>query len=112
MTAPANTALMQQTAQGLARLGGGGALPESSGGRALPGGGTKRLRFELKGALSNGGSATAYVRRWNGTTWATTTTEITVHDHIGTYSGPAGTFGVATWWPDSGRFEIDDLGCT
>lgn len=89
-----------------------GGLPENSGGRAGATSKHPRRRFELKAALSAGGSAVAYARVWNGTTWATTTIEFTVYDAIGSYAGPIGAYGACTWWADSKRWEIDDLQCT
>ncbi len=74
-------------------------------------------RFELKNALSIGGTAQAYFRRWTGAAWVTDTTiEITVTDRKGvylgrgvtTYSSPhdTGSMGTAKYWPDSNKWEI------
>lgn len=71
-------------------------------------------RFQLSGTLSGGGSATASTVEWNGSSWGATTSILTVYDGLGSFSGGNGDRGWATFWPDSGRWEIQqmDNGCS
>ena len=79
-----------------------------------------RWRIELKDALSPGGQATAYFRRWTGAAYVTdTTVEIEVYDVLGVFRGRGkddyssphndGSFGEVEYWPDSNRWEIKRL---
>ena len=72
-----------------------------------------RRRFALKTALESGGSATAYIRIYDRENGAYSTTDLTftVYDADSMFDGTIGTFGKCTYWPDSGRWEIDQLQC-
>ncbi len=85
------------------------------------GGGAETLvrSFELKDNLTAGGSATAYLRTWNGSAYVTDTdTEFEVYDALDTFSGTARDEGppiVAGNWGYAqmlnGRWEIIQLSC-
>jgi hypothetical protein len=68
-------------------------------------------RFELTSPLSAGDSASAKVRRHNGTTWITTTEPFEVFDAANMFSGETGWIGLARWYPDSKCWEIYQLQC-
>lgn len=68
-------------------------------------------RFELSEELSPGGSATALVRRWDGSALETTEEEFTVHDGGLGYEGGEEAFGTARWMPDARRWEATDMDC-
>lgn len=63
-------------------------------------------RFELAASLSPGGSASAELVAWNGSTWATTGESIAVYDSLDMFGGDAGARGLAIWSADSQRWEI------
>jgi hypothetical protein len=63
-------------------------------------------RFELTGALTPGGSATAELVEWNGSAWVTTGQTISVYDSLEMFGGGAGARGLVFWRGDSQRWEI------
>jgi hypothetical protein len=68
-----------------------------------------RLRAQLAGTLTAGGSVACYPREWNGSALANDSNTITVYDSIGTLTGSSGDNGVAEWNPDAARWEFLEL---
>lgn len=68
-------------------------------------------RFALKTNLAVNGSAEAYIRRWNGTTYASTTDTFTVYDACNTFEGSVGAFGYAIHMHDVDRWEVLQMTC-
>lgn len=68
-------------------------------------------RFELKTALAVDDSATAYLRRWNGSAYAADTNiEFTLYDGMSTFNGAIGAVGYAKYFPDRG-WEVQNMEC-
>lgn len=70
---------------------------------------TQLVMFILAANLARGGSASAFIRFWDGDSWEQSPTPITVFDS--SELGPALTEGLGVAWlnPDSGRYEIITL---
>ena len=75
------------------------------------GGGENRRRFKLKTALSQDGSATAYLVGVVDGALRATDTEFTIHDGMSEFEGVAGTLGLAEYWTDMDRWEVYQMAC-
>lgn len=82
--------------------------PAASSGSLIP---FQFRRFALKSSLAVNGSAEAYIRKWNGTAYASTTDVFTVHDACNTFYGSAGAFGYAIHMHDVDRWEVIQMTC-
>lgn len=63
-------------------------------------------RVKLLTTLALGGSASARLVVWNGTTWADSDIPCTVWDSLGLFTGVLGDHFWAVYRPDSNRFEL------
>lgn len=68
------------------------------------------MRFELTAGLSPGGSAAAVTVEWNGSSYAATSTAITVYDALNAFTAGSGSRGLAVYHADVGRWEVTQLG--
>lgn len=68
--------------------------------------------FELDSGIAKGGDAPATLREWDGTTWQSTGSAVTVHDWCSLGPAASGDKGVAWLNPDSERYEIISLPST